>query len=188
MPASPLQAVVFSHLPFEDLGSLQPALEQRGFAIQTIDVATARFPLPETERCDLLIVMGGPIGVYDSGDYPFLTGEIDALRQRLAARKPTLGICLGAQLMAAALGARVYHGDRGAEIGWFPILPAWQPAPAPRPTGSPRSSPTISTCSIGTAIPSIFPPAPSTSPGPISTKIKPLPSKTTRWRCNSTLK
>jgi GMP synthase (glutamine-hydrolysing) len=130
MPTRFLQAVVFSHLPFEDLGSLQPALEQRGFNITSIDVATAGFPLPETQRCDLLVVMGGPIGVYDSGDYPFLTGEIDALRQRLAARKPTLGICLGAQLMAAALGARVYHGDRGAEIGWFPILPAnAQPTP-----------------------------------------------------------
>ncbi len=134
MPRNRLHAVVLSHLPFEDLGSLQPVLDRRDFAIRSIDVATARFPLPEAQRCDLLIVMGGPIGVYDSADYPFLTGEIESLRQRLAARKPTLGICLGAQLMVAALGARVYPGARGPEIGWFPLRPAGpQPAPAPAP-------------------------------------------------------
>ncbi len=130
MLAAARKAVVFSHLPFEDLGSLQPALKQRGFAIRTVDVASARFPSSEVEHCDLLIVMGGPIGVYESADYPFLTAEIETLRQRLAAKKPVLGICLGAQLMAAALGARVYPGSHGSEIGWFPILPVLgQPAP-----------------------------------------------------------
>jgi GMP synthase (glutamine-hydrolysing) len=128
MPLRARQAIVFSHLPFEDLGSLEPELERRGFTIRSIDVPTVRFPLPDAEDCDLLIVMGGPIGAYDSGDYPFLTGEIESIRRRLTARKPTLGICLGAQLMAAALGARVYPGGRGAEIGWFPVLPA-----GPRP-------------------------------------------------------
>ncbi len=132
MSAGTLKAVVLSHLPFEDLGSLQPILEQRGFVIETVAVAIASFPLLQAERCDLLIVLGGPIGVYDSADYPFLTSEIDCLRNRLASRKPTLGICLGAQLMAAALGAQVYPGSRGPEIGWFPIHspqnelpPAW---------------------------------------------------------------
>jgi len=122
MPVNSLEAVVLSHLPFEDLGSLRPALDERGFTIHTIDVTTAQFPLPQTERCDLLVVLGGPIGVYDSAGYPFLDREIEALRSRLAAHKPTLGICLGAQLMAAALGARVYPGSNGAEIGWHPLL------------------------------------------------------------------
>lgn len=130
MPSKPRDALVFTHVPFEDLGSLQPVLEQRGFAIQTVDMPTARFPLVSAQECDLLVVMGGPIGVYDSADYPFLTAEIDAIRQRLAARKPTLGICLGAQLIAAALGSRVYPGPRGPEIGWFPLLAGPQPAPA----------------------------------------------------------
>jgi len=129
MPASQFQCVVLSHVPFEDLGSLQSELERRSFAIETIHAATAQFPLPEAAHCDLLVVLGGPVGVYDSEDYPFLAGEIDCLRQRLAARKPTLGICLGAQLMAAALDARVYPGNAGAEIGWFPIQPAAEPAP-----------------------------------------------------------
>jgi GMP synthase (glutamine-hydrolysing) len=124
------QAVVLSHLAFEDIGSLQPELEQRGFALRTIDAPTAHFPLDDTRDCDLLIVMGGPIGVYEAKDYPFIKDEIDALRRRLQARRPTLGICLGAQLMVAALGARVYPGTRGPEIGWSPIQPGAHRAPS----------------------------------------------------------
>jgi GMP synthase (glutamine-hydrolysing) len=131
MAAKPPQALVFSHVPFEDLGSLEPELIRRGFSIRTVDVATARFPIPAAQDCDLLIVMGGPIGVCDSAGYPFLTAEIESIRQRLAARKPTLGICLGAQLMAAALGARVYPGSKGPEIGWFPIYHPASSEPVP---------------------------------------------------------
>ena len=134
-----LHAVVLNHVPFEDLGSLEPRLRERGFAIETVDVSSAPFPLPQAATCDLLIVLGGPIGVYDSRDYPFLTEEIATIRQRLDARRPILGICLGAQLVAAALGARVYPGAAGAEIGWYPLqpvpgshLPSWfQPLLAP---------------------------------------------------------
>jgi GMP synthase (glutamine-hydrolysing) len=129
MTRKALKVVVLSHLPFEDLGSLGAELLGRGFTIHNIDVATAKFPAPDIQNSDLLVVLGGPIGVYDADAYPFLTGEIDAIRQRLAAGKPTLGICLGAQLMAAALGARVYPGDRGSEIGWFPLVPAAQASP-----------------------------------------------------------
>jgi len=118
------RALVLNHLAFEDLGSLEAPLRERGFAIETVDVATARFPLPQADTCDLLVVMGGPIGVYDQEDYPFLKDEIACIGQRLAQRKPTLGICLGAQLMAAALGARVYPGQNGAEIGWAPLQAA----------------------------------------------------------------
>jgi GMP synthase (glutamine-hydrolysing) len=73
--------------------------------------------------------MGGPIGVYNSKDYPFLPHEIACIAARLAASRPILGICLGAQLMAAALGARVYPGAHGAEIGWAPIQAATALAP-----------------------------------------------------------
>lgn len=124
MAESNLHAVVLAHLPFEDLGTLEPELLGRGFSIETVDVATAEFPLPAIQSCNLLVVLGGPIGVYDASEYPFLTSEIEALRQRLASGRPTLGICLGAQLMAAALGARVYPGQSGAEIGWFPLASA----------------------------------------------------------------
>lgn len=123
--------LVLSHVPFEDLGSLQAPLRQRGFDIETVDVATARFPLPQAESCDLLVVLGGPIGVYDRQDYPFLDSETACIAARLAARRPILGVCLGAQLMAAALGARVYPGRSGAEIGWSPIQSPIQPASDP---------------------------------------------------------
>jgi len=131
MPMPSRHAVVLSHVAFEDLGSLEAPLRERGFAIETVDVATARFPLPQAERCDLLVVLGGPIGVYDQREYPFLTSEIACIAARLAARRPVLGICLGAQLMAAALGARVYPGAHGAEIGWSPIEAAPGPADSP---------------------------------------------------------
>ncbi len=126
------RALVLNHVAFEDLGSLDKPLRERDFEVEYVDVATARFPLPQAESCDLLVVLGGPIGVYDQQDYPFLKDEIACIGQRLAARKPILGICLGAQLMAAALGARVYPGQHGAEIGWSPLQaapntnpPAW---------------------------------------------------------------
>jgi GMP synthase (glutamine-hydrolysing) len=118
------RALVLSHLAFEDLGSLEAPLRERGFEIESVVAATARFPLRQAGSCDLLVVLGGPIGVYDQQDYPFLKDEIACIAGRLAARKPILGICLGAQLMAAALGARVYPGQNGAEIGWFPIQAA----------------------------------------------------------------
>jgi GMP synthase (glutamine-hydrolysing) len=132
MPMPLRNALVLSHVAFEDLGSLEAPLLERGFEIESVLAAKARFPLPQAGSCDLLIVLGGPIGVYDQQDYPFLTDEIALIAQRLAARKPILGVCLGAQMMAAALGARVYPGQQGAEIGWFPLqaapnseTPAW---------------------------------------------------------------
>jgi len=115
MPMPSRHAVVLSHVAFEDLGSLEAPLLERGFLIETVDVATAHFPLPQAASCDLLVVMGGPIGVYDHEEFPFLSEEIVCISARLAAHKPILGICLGAQLMAAALGSRVYPGGNGSE-------------------------------------------------------------------------
>ena len=70
---------------------------------------------------DVMIVLGGPIGVYDAPEYPFLTQEIELIKQRIATKKPLLGICLGAQLIASALGAKNYRGNGGKELGWHPI-------------------------------------------------------------------
>ncbi len=118
-----LTASILTHLPFEDLGSLEPELLRRGFTVRQIDVPSTQIPLHEAADCDLMVVLGGPIGVYDTAEFPFLHEEMQALRQRLDARQPTVGICLGAQLMAAALGAPVFPGKAGAEIGWFPLQP-----------------------------------------------------------------
>ncbi len=114
-------AGVITHVPFEDLGSFSDVLLERGFTIRLHDACTADPHCFASLNPDLLVVMGGPIGAYETEVYPFLSAEIALLRRRLQARLPTLGICLGAQLMAAALGASVYRGKNGKEIGWAPI-------------------------------------------------------------------
>ncbi len=106
---------VIGHVAFEDLGVFGPVLEQAGHGLETLQAGVD--DLGDPLAPDLLVVLGGPIGVYEQDRYPFLREEIGLIRQRLAARKPTLGVCLGAQLMAAALGARVYPGP-AKEIGW----------------------------------------------------------------------
>lgn len=115
-------ALVITHVSFEDLGSLDGVLRQAGFHIDYRDATTTDFDTLDPHAPDLLVVLGGPIGVYEQASYPFLTAEIALLRQRLARQQPTLGICLGAQLMAAALGAKVYPGPSGKEIGWMPVF------------------------------------------------------------------
>ncbi|MGD0097971.1 MAG: glutamine amidotransferase [Terracidiphilus sp.] len=124
------QALVLSHIVFEDLGTFEATLRARGFKIESVLAAEAPHPLDKAQTCDLLIVMGGPMGVYEQDKHPFLKDEIALIAERLAARKPALGVCLGAQLMAAALGARVYPGANGKEIGWSALQPApGQPTP-----------------------------------------------------------
>ncbi len=70
---------------------------------------------------DIVLVMGGAMGVYEADLYPYLYDEIALLKARIAADKPTLGVCLGSQLMAASQGKRVYKGENGKEFGFFPI-------------------------------------------------------------------
>lgn len=116
MPAT----LALRHVPFEDLGLLAPLLAERGHTIRYVEAPTADLAALDASEADLLVVLGGPIGVYEHDRYPFLDREIEILRTRLGARRPTLGICLGSQLMARALGARVYPAGR-KEIGWAPI-------------------------------------------------------------------
>ena len=108
------------HVAFEDLGLLGPLLVDRGYGVCYHDAGVERFDVESLLAPDLVIVLGGPIGVYESETYPFIAGEVAAIRRRLDADKPTLGICLGAQMMAAALGARVAPGPV-KEIGWAPL-------------------------------------------------------------------
>jgi GMP synthase (glutamine-hydrolysing) len=106
------------HIAFEDLGGFEEPLAAAGYDIRYADMgvdAVAGFGTP-----DLLAVLGGPIGAYEDGLYPYLKDEIDYIAARLRAGGPTLGICLGAQLMARALGAAVYPGP-AKEIGFKPL-------------------------------------------------------------------
>jgi GMP synthase (glutamine-hydrolysing) len=110
-------ALVLRHLAFEDLGRLQAVLERAGYAIRYIEAGVDALAPHAPLEPDLLVVLGGPISVYDLDDYPWLAAEIDWIRARLMADRPTLGICLGAQLMARALNAKVHSGGV-KEIGW----------------------------------------------------------------------
>jgi GMP synthase (glutamine-hydrolysing) len=106
------------HVGFEDLGSFEAPLQAAGYVIRYCDMGLDE--LPDKPAPDLLAVLGGPIGANEDDLYPFLKNEIALITAQLAAGKPVLGICLGAQLMARALGARVYPG-RAKEIGWKPL-------------------------------------------------------------------
>jgi GMP synthase (glutamine-hydrolysing) len=118
------------HVGFEDLGSFVVPLQSAGYDIEYIDVAERPPAMIDPLGADLLVVLGGPIGVYDHDAYPVVTDEVELLRARLAAKRPTLGICLGAQLMAAALDARVYAGPV-KEIGWSALDLSDTAAPNP---------------------------------------------------------
>jgi GMP synthase (glutamine-hydrolysing) len=109
--------IALRHVPFESLGLLEPVLRERGFNIQYVDVPSASLADVDVDRATLVVVLGGPISVYEELLYPFLTHELHLLERRLANGMPTLGICLGAQLIARALGAEVHKG-RGKELGW----------------------------------------------------------------------
>lgn len=109
------------HVAFEDLGTLEPLLQARGHDITYLDAGVDPLDDETLMAPDLLVVLGGPIGVYETDRYPFLTEEIAAVAHRLSLERPTIGLCLGAQIMAAALGASVYAGPKGKEIGFAPV-------------------------------------------------------------------
>jgi GMP synthase-like glutamine amidotransferase len=114
-----MRAHYFQHVPFEGLGSIEPWLKAAGYEI-TVTRFFESAELPNPERVDLLIVMGGPMSVNDEVEYPWLAREKDFIRDAIDSGTPVLGICLGAQLIASALGAKVYPNSV-KEIGWFPI-------------------------------------------------------------------
>jgi GMP synthase (glutamine-hydrolysing) len=110
-------AVALRHVAFEDLGLLAAVMETEGWSVSFCEAAIDDLTHSSIRSADLLIVLGGPIGVYETDAYPFLKAEIALLEYRLSRNLPTLGICLGAQLMAKALGSRVFAGPV-KEIGW----------------------------------------------------------------------
>ncbi len=108
------------HVHFEDLGSFAAPLTEAGYAIRYVEAAGGDLAALDPLAADLLVVLGGPIGVAGEETYPAVAQELRFLHTRLAADRPTLGICLGAQLMAQALGAAVHPGAV-REIGWSPV-------------------------------------------------------------------
>jgi len=114
-----MRAHYLQHVPFEGLGSIASWLQNKGYEI----TRTAFFDepkLPEAKAIDFLIIMGGPMSVNDASIYPWLLAEKAFIREVIALGKPVLGICLGAQLIASTMGAKIYPNPH-KEIGWFPI-------------------------------------------------------------------
>jgi GMP synthase-like glutamine amidotransferase len=115
-----MRVQVLQHVPFEDVGSMAEWFQARGAELHYTRFFEADAHLPEVDRCDLIVAMGGPMSVNDEAELPWLIEEKAFLRQAIEAGVPVLGICLGAQLIASALGARV-QPNAVAEIGWFPV-------------------------------------------------------------------
>jgi GMP synthase (glutamine-hydrolysing) len=113
-------AVALRHVAFEDLGLLAPIMDREGWNVSFCEASVDDLTHPSIRNAELVIVLGGPIGVYETSDYPFLVPEIALIEYRLSRDLPTLGICLGSQLIARALGSRVFKGPV-KEIGWGKI-------------------------------------------------------------------
>lgn len=114
--------LVIEHVPHERLGTFAAAFKKAGCTLRTLKAYEPKASWPAAvEEFDALVVMGGPQSVYEQAHYPYLKREIVLLQQALKAQKPILGVCLGAQLLAAALGAQVSKNDQ-KEIGWHPIM------------------------------------------------------------------
>ena len=113
-----MRTLAFRHVPFEGLGLIEPALKARHIEVNYADLYQAGARLPEIAAYDALIFLGGPMSVNDG--LPFLQQEMEFIRQAAARREPILGICLGAQLIARALGAAVRRNS-AKEIGWYDL-------------------------------------------------------------------
>ncbi len=110
---------IIQHVPFEPAGILPDLAKRHGWTVSVTE-QFAGSGLPDVASIDRIIVMGGPMGTADEKDYPFLKAEKSWIRAAIAQNVPVLGICLGAQLLAEALGAEVLPA-RHKEIGFFPV-------------------------------------------------------------------
>jgi GMP synthase (glutamine-hydrolysing) len=114
--------LVFQHVPHEPLGVLHAMLKRAGFRIRYVNFCRDPHACPGLEGYQGLIVLGGPMSANDDERFAHLATETEIIREAIARDMPVLGICLGAQLMARALGARI-HRNPVKEIGWYTVEP-----------------------------------------------------------------
>jgi GMP synthase-like glutamine amidotransferase len=112
-----MRVMIFRHVPFEGAGRIEPVLRARGVEFEYCDLFSGG-SVPDTGNCQGVILMGGPMSVND--ELPYLRHEEEVIRHAVSRGVPVLGICLGAQLIARAMGAAVYRNP-AKEIGWFDV-------------------------------------------------------------------
>ncbi|MEM9998029.1 MAG: amidotransferase [Bacteroidota bacterium] len=145
MPANPrlrsdgVMISVLQHVPFEGPAHIAAWAAARGHALATTRLF-AGDNLPDTADLDGLVVMGGPMNIYEEDRYPWLVDEKTLIRETIEAGKPVVGVCLGAQLIADVLGSRVVPVGQ-KEIGWFPLHLTDDGKAHPLLTGVPASLP-----------------------------------------------
>jgi GMP synthase (glutamine-hydrolysing) len=130
--------IVLQHVACENLGIIGDVLAERRIDSRYVRSFAGESVPPTMDGATGLVVMGGPMGVYETDQFPFLKEEISLIQRAAAAGKPVLGVCLGSQLIAAALGAAVYPGPR-KEIGWYEVSLSAAGANDPLFVGVPRS-------------------------------------------------
>jgi GMP synthase (glutamine-hydrolysing) len=113
-------ALIIRHVPHEGVAGYRQPIEDAGYHVDRIDVTDPEFASLDLCKHDLLIMMGGPMGVYEHAEHPWIRCQMRRLARRLEADRPTLGVCFGAQMVAAALGAEVYPGP-AKEVGFHPV-------------------------------------------------------------------
>ncbi len=111
---------ILQHVSFEGAGSIETWGRQNDFSISKTRFLDANWSLPTVKDFDLLVIMGGPMGVNDEASFPWLKEEKSLIEKAMAADKKIIGVCLGAQLIASVLGARVYS-NKHKEFGWFEV-------------------------------------------------------------------
>lgn len=110
----------FQHVSFEGLGCIEEWILEQNHEISSTKFYEKNYKLPTIEEIDWLIVMGGPMGVTDTSKYTWLIEEKEFIKKAIKAEKTVIGICLGSQLIAESLGAKIYKNSM-KEIGWFPL-------------------------------------------------------------------
>ena len=114
------RAVVIRHVPHEGLAAYRDPIECAGYEVDRVDVSDPEFSSLDLCEPDLLVMMGGPMGVYEQDRYPWITCQLRRLAMRLEKDRPTLGVCFGAQMIAEALGGKVFAGH-AKEIGFHAV-------------------------------------------------------------------
>lgn len=172
-----MRAHILQHVPFEG-----PAYIGQWLAGQGAEISDTRLwestTLPDPDAIDLLVVMGGPMSVNDEADFPWLAAEKRFIAELVARGRPVLGICLGAQLIASAHGARVFR-NTAKEIGWFDIQAA-------DGVNEGFRFPKLQPCCTGTARPSSCRRARACSPPARHAGTRPFSSASVRSACSST--